>query len=67
MGGSMKNYLLGIDIGTSSCKVAVFDENGNVIVTHSEKYPIYYPQKGWVEQNPGEWWQAVCKALNKLF
>ena len=27
----MKPYLLGIDIGTSACKVAVFNRNGEVL------------------------------------
>ncbi len=63
----MKKLLLGIDIGTSSCKLAVFRENGEVVATASEQYAVYYPKKGWVEQNPEDWWKAVCKALKKIF
>ena len=48
----MKSYLLGIDIGTSACKVAVFDRNGKVLAAASGDYPVYYPQEGWAEQNP---------------
>ena len=58
----MKSYLLGIDIGTSACKVAVFDRNGKVLAAASGDYPVYYPQEGWAEQNPEEWWDAVCRA-----
>ena len=61
----MLKYLMGIDIGTSSCKVALFDERGTVVGTASEEYPVYYPQSGYVEQNPEEWWEAVCKATKK--
>ena len=39
----MKQYLLGIDIGTSACKTAVFDEDGHVLATGSGDYPVYYP------------------------
>lgn len=61
-----KSLLLSIDIGTSSCKVAVFDKSGNVIVSDTQPYPTYYPKPGWVEQNPNEWWEAVCKAIKKV-
>lgn len=59
-------YLLGIDIGTSSCKVALFSEEGEVIAQSTKTYTIFHPQSGWVEQNPNDWWQAVCKAIHEL-
>lgn len=43
-----KNYLLGIDIGTSACKVAVFDRNGQVMAYANGDYPVYYPREGWL-------------------
>ncbi len=58
----MQQYLLGIDIGTSACKVAIFDRGGKVVSATTGDYPVYYPQPGWAEQNPEEWWHAVCKA-----
>ena len=63
----MKQYLLGIDIGTSACKAAVFDEKGRVLASKSEAYAVYYPRHGWAEQNPEEWWAAVCKAVKSIF
>lgn len=62
----MKEYLLGIDLGTSACKVALFDREGRVIAKASEAYPVYYPKPGWAEQNPREWWQAICKAIRAM-
>lgn len=62
----MKPYLLGIDIGTSACKAAVFDQNGEVIASASEEYPVEYPRPGWAEQNPEEWWRAVCISIKKM-
>ena len=38
-----KSYLLGIDIGTSACKVAVFDREGRVLAAANGAYPVYYP------------------------
>lgn len=62
----MKSLLLGIDIGTSACKIAVFEKNGTVAAAGSGEYPVYYPQAGWAEQNPDEWWQAVCQTIQKV-
>lgn len=58
--------LLGIDIGTSACKVAVFDYEGNVMGEASEKYDVYYPNPGWAEQNSEEWYMAVCRAIKRI-
>lgn len=63
----MKELLLGIDIGTSACKVAVFTPDGEVMAQKSESYPVYHPQPGWAEQDPQDWWKAVGKALQDMF
>ena len=62
----MGTYLLGIDIGTSSCKIVLFDREGEVIGSKSETYNVYYPQSGWAEQSPDEWWTAVVKSIRAL-
>ena len=38
-----KEYLLGIDIGTSACKTALFTKDGKVKAASSGDYPVYYP------------------------
>ena len=62
----MGEYLLGIDIGTSACKIAVFAKDGTVKATGTGDYQVYYPHPGWAEQNPEEWWEAVCDAIPKV-
>ena len=62
----MNEYLLGIDIGTSACKVALFQKDGTVIASTNGNYNVYYPHQGWAEQNPDEWWDAVCDAVKRL-
>lgn len=59
----MKPYLLGIDIGTSACKIAIFDKMGKVMATANGAYKVYYPKPGYAEQNPEEWWSAVCGTI----
>ena len=58
--------LLGIDIGTSACKVALFERNGQVAAQANEPYALYYPEPGWVEQNPDEWWMAICAGIKRV-
>lgn len=53
-------YILGIDIGTSGTKTVLFDKTGVVIASCTEEYPLSQPQNGWAEQDPHDWWHAVC-------
>ena len=63
----MKNSLLmGIDIGTSACKVAVFDPDGKVLASSNQAYKVYYPQSGWVEQDAEEWWAAIVTGIREV-
>lgn len=59
-------YLLGIDIGTSACKVVVFERNGRVLAQSAQPYPVYYPKPGWAEQDADEWWGAVCAGVREV-
>ena len=57
-------YLVGIDEGTTGCKVCLFDENGTLVSSSYREYPSYYPHPGWVEQDIEEIRTAVfdsCK------
>ena len=62
----MSTWLLGVDIGTSSCKTALFDENGQVAAQGGSEYPVSYPEKGWAEQDPEDWWNGVCQAVRDM-
>ena len=39
---------LGIDVGTTGCKVVAFDEEGKIVAFSYREYPLYYPQTGWI-------------------
>jgi xylulokinase len=58
--------LLGIDIGTSGCKVLVIDEKGTVLKQASAEYPISVPKSCWTEQNPDDWWSGVESCLAEI-
>ena len=59
-------YLLGLDIGTSGTKTALFDELGNTIETATYGYDLYQPQAGWAEQNPEDWWEACLNGIKDV-
>jgi len=52
-------YLLGIDLGTTGCKVMLFDPNGNSHAYSYQEYPLSIPAPGHHEQNPEDWWKAL--------
>ncbi|MEM0489233.1 MAG: xylulokinase [Candidatus Bathyarchaeia archaeon] len=62
----MKPCLIGIDLGTTSCKLVAIDENCNVIGEAFRKYPLHIPRPGWSEQNPEDWWSQVKDGLREL-
>ena len=56
--------LLGIDLGTTGVKAALFAaEDGHVLSSAFVDYPLAHPQPGWAEQDPAEWWQATVVAI----
>lgn len=62
---SNKRYILAIDQGTSSTKALVFDEEGIALAKGSEPLRAFYPDQGFVEQDPEEIYQNVLMAVEK--
>ncbi len=57
-------YILAHDVGTSGSKGTLIDMNCNIIASESAEYEIIFPEKGYAEQNPDDWWNAVIKTTN---
>ena len=58
--------LVGIDVGTTSVKAALFDESGGTIRTFADAYPMARPAPGLAEQDPADWTSRVTAALHRL-
>jgi FGGY-family pentulose kinase len=58
--------LLGIDLGTESCRAAVFDAAGRLIAAEATSYGLDHPRPGWAEQDPDEWWSALVQSVGKV-
>lgn len=53
--------LIGVDLGTTGTKAAVFDAAGNLLVSAYEESRLHYPRPGWVEQDPEDFYgSSVC-------
>ena len=61
-----KKYLIGLDIGTSGTKCILADDEGTVIASSTQEYPLYTPKPGWAEQDPQDWWDAVVRGLKVI-
>ncbi|MDT0124958.1 gluconokinase [Paenibacillus sp. RRE4] len=59
----MTNYMIGIDIGTTSTKSVLFTEQGEVVTTSTQEYPLYTPAPDVAEQDPDEIVQAAISSV----
>ena len=60
------DYYVGIDLGTSACKLLLVAEDGSILNTVTKEYPLIFPHPGWSEQNPRDWWDAVAAGVPEL-
>ncbi|MBD2020160.1 gluconate kinase [Leptolyngbya sp. FACHB-36] len=61
-----RSYLIGIDIGTTSTKAVLFQEDGTTVAEVTHAYPLYTPTPDVAEQKPEEIWSAVVTAVRSL-
>lgn len=62
----MGKYLLAHDIGTSGNKATLFAVEGKLIKSAHAAYEVYYGEGGKAEQNPEDWWNAVCICTREI-
>jgi len=60
-----KSYILAIDQGTSCTKTVIFDSKGQIVAKAMEPLNSYFPQQGYVEQDPLEIYQSVLRSIQK--
>lgn len=57
---------IGIDLGTSAVKLLLMDEKGDIKKIVSKEYPIFFPNPGWSEQKPEDWYAQTMEGLKEL-
>jgi ribulokinase len=58
--------VLGIDAGTGGLRAGLFDLSGAVLGIADRDYTTTYPQPGWAEQTPEDWWNALVGAVRAV-
>lgn len=61
-----EQYVLGIDVGTSSAKVGLVTPDGTILRIASHPYPMSSPHPGWAEQSAEDWWIAVVHTVRQV-
>ena len=59
-------YYIGIDLGTSSVKLLLVEEDGTILNEVTGEYPLEFPHPGWSQQNPEDWKRAVFEGIPRL-
>ena len=59
------SFLIGVDGGTESLRAFVFDLQGTPLGSAATAYQTRFPQPGWAEQDPEDWWRALGQSVRK--
>ena len=62
----MSKLLVGIDLGTTALKIAVFDTAGKMQGSATLEYELYTPKPYFVESDPAVYMDAIQKGFEKL-
>jgi len=62
----MAEYLLAHDLGTSGNKATLFDVDGKMVASKTSRYETNFFNNNWAEQDPADWWRAVCESSQAL-
>lgn len=57
---------IGVDLGTSAVKLLLMNEDGKIENIASREYPLYFPNPGWSEQNPQDWFEQSMEGIKEL-
>ncbi|MGG6311776.1 glycerol kinase GlpK [Paenibacillus macerans] len=59
----MEHYILALDQGTTSSRAILFNRAGDIVHSAGREFPQYFPEPGWVEQNPNEIWGSILSVI----
>lgn len=62
----MDKKIIAWDLGTGGNKASLYDSGGNCIAATFVPYETAYPKRGWHEQKPSDWWDAIVKSTREL-
>lgn len=63
MGAQSEEYFIGVDVGTGSVRVGVFDVRGHMASYSQKDIQLWHPQEHFVEQSSEDVWSATCRSV----
>lgn len=66
MTAQQQRYLLAHDLGTTGNKAVLYSVEGRIVSDSFSAYGTHHPRPGFVEQNPEDWWKAICVSTREL-
>lgn len=61
----LRKYLIGVDLGTSSTKSALYTAEGTLVARAVEEVPLYYPRPGVVEQENDDFYRTAANTVRR--
>ena len=61
-----KNFIIAHDLGTTGNKATLYDQDGALVGSAFYAYDTEFAHTGWAEQDPGDWWAAVCHTTRQV-
>jgi xylulokinase len=58
-------YLIGVDLGTSSTKAALYRTDGTLAAEAAVEVPLYYPKPGVVEQENDDFYRTAAETVGR--
>jgi len=58
--------LMGIDVGTTGCKVIAFSEKGEIVASAYAEYDAVRRQPGWAELDSRDVWKKICTCIQRV-
>ena len=62
----MKQYVAGVDLGTTGIKAVLFDETGTPVAQAQREASCAFPRPGWAEQDPAAWYEIPCELRREV-
>lgn len=59
-------YVVGADVGTSALKAVLVHAERGVVAVAEHAYPMDRPEPGWAQNDPGDWYRALARAVPEV-
>lgn len=60
------DVVIGVDVGTGSCKALALDRAGDVVARAGAEHPLEHPHPGWAEQDPRHWIEGLTATVRQV-